>query len=358
MAVLMRYLLLVTFATPSVRDLTPADLEAIAASPYHGVASALVGAYDVDPVPPASAFAASDDLVGQHLKDKHVWPWVFLNRIIGRATDTEGYAHSGAPSPEYFTNIKGMDLWDETGALSDWMAIWRLAVQLSDELNTPGVVVDLEAYNDYRAYDPVYLAKQSGKPVEEIIERLKEIGAEMAMVIKEERKGALIWTLFSGLDRPRYGPDNSTYYRSVGYLLLGMLDAARENDIAITIIDGGEVGLGYYNDSLERLQARIAARREQFAELQGEASGRFELGGTIAPWNDPSLLTGWAARVAGDDPPFKSVDDFAPLVDELLTNYAWVWIYAASAVGYDPYDPEVAAPYNRMLEQALAKTEH
>jgi len=357
MAVAMRYLLLLAFATPSVRDLTPAQLEAIAASPYHGVASALVGAYDVNPVPPASAFAAIDEFVGQRLEDKHIWPWVFFNRVIGRTADTEGYAHSGAPAAEYFTRIKGMDLWDETGALSDWMAIWRLAVQLSDELNAPGIVVDLEAYNDYRAYDPVYLAEQAGKPVEEVIERLKEIGAEMAAVIKEEREGALIWTLFSGLDRPRYGADNSTYYRSVGYLLLGMLDAAREDEIPITIVDGGEVGLGYYNDSLERLQAKIAARRVQFAELEREASGMFGLGGTIAPWHDPSLLTGWAARVAGEDPPFKSVDDFAPLVDELLANYAWVWIYAASAVGYDPYDPEVAAPYNRMLAAALARAE-
>ena len=51
------------------------------------------------------------------------------------------------------------------------------------------------------------------------------------------------------------------------------------------------------------------------------------------------------------------MDDFAPLVDELLANYAWVWIYAASAVGYDPYDPEVAKPYNRMLAAALARAE-
>lgn len=353
MAQAMAYLLLVTFSTPGLRDLQAPHLEVIAESPYHGMASPLLSAYDVDPVPEPAAFLAVDDFVGQHLPDKHVWPWVFFNRVIGHAPGTEGHAHAGAPAHEYFTRIKGMDLWDEAGALSDWMAIWRLALQVADELGAPGIVLDLEAYNDYRAYDPVYLAERSGKPVEEVIARLQEIGAQMATVIEEERDGALIWTLFSGLDRPRYGPENETYYRSVAYLLMGMMDAARENDLGLTIIGGGAVGIGYYNDSLERLQAKIAARAEQLAPLLAERGALFRLGGTIAPWHDPALLTGWAARVAGEDPPFNSIDDFAPMVEELLRSYDFVWIYAASAVGYNPYDLDIAAPYNDMLAGAL-----
>ena len=355
MAELLPYLLLVTFYTPPLTGLDATHLQAIAASPYQGVASPLTSAYEVAPVPTNGELAAVAGLVRQQLPDKHVWPWVFLNRIIGRAAHAEGHAHSGAPEHEYFTSIKGMDLWDETGALSDWLAIWRLALRLSDDLGAPGILVDLEAYNDYRAYDPVYLAERTGKPVEEVIARLKEIGADMAAAIEEEREGTVIWTLFSGLDRPRYGPGNSTYFRSVGYLLLGMLEAAQEKSLPLTIVSGGEVGLGYYNDSLERLQAKISARQEQFGELLEEMAGRLQLGGTIALWHDPSLLTGWAARVAGDDPPFRSVDDFAPLVDELLASYRWVWIYAASAVGYDPYDAQVAAPYNRVLQEALER---
>jgi hypothetical protein len=353
MAKAIAYLLLVTFSTPGLRDLQAPQLEAIAESPYHGVASPLLSAYDVDPVPEPAAFSAVDDFVGQHLPGKQVWPWVFLNRLIGQAPGTEGHAHAGAPPHEYFTSIKGMDLWDETGALSDWMAIWRLALQLSDDLEAPGIVVDLEAYNDYRAYDPVYLAERSGRPVEEVIARLKEIGVQMAEVIAEEREHCLVWTLFSGLDRPRYGPENETYYRSVAYLLMGMMDAAQENDLRLTVIDGGSVGIGYYNESLDRLQAKIAARAEQLAPLLAERGPLFRLGGTIAPWHDPALLTGWAARVAGDNPPFNSIHDFAPLVEELLRSYDFVWIYAASAVGYDPYDPDIAAPYNEMLARAL-----
>ncbi len=357
MPVILSYLLLVTFGTPSLRDLDAAHLQSIAHSPYHGVASSVVGAYDVEAVPAIEDYEAVDELVSEHAPGKHVWPWVFFNRAIGHPGATEGHAHAGAPAKEYFTSIKGIDLWDEAGALSDWMAIWRLSLQLADELNAPGIVVDLEAYNDYRAYDPVYVAQQAGKPVEEVITRLKEIGAEMAEVVEEEHAGALIWTLFSGLDRPRYGPENNTYYRTVAYLLLGMMDAEEESDIELTIVDGGQVGLGYYNDSLGMLRAKISACAEQFAPLLEERGDLLQLGGTIAPWHDPGLLKDWAARVAGEDPPFKSVDDFAPLIEELLRSYRCVWIYAASAVGYDPYDPAIAEPYNRVLAEALARTE-
>jgi hypothetical protein len=49
----------------------------------------------------------------------------------------------------------------------------------------------------------------------------------------------------------------------------------------------------------------------------------------------------------------RSIDDFKPLFKYLLNRYDYLWVYAASAAGYNPYDGEVTPPYNRILSEAL-----
>jgi hypothetical protein len=49
----------------------------------------------------------------------------------------------------------------------------------------------------------------------------------------------------------------------------------------------------------------------------------------------------------------QTIDDFQPLIEELLRSYVYVWIYAAKAAGYNPYDKTIAPAYNDVISKAL-----
>ena len=72
-----------------------------------------------------------------------------------------------------FNKIKGMDLWNETGALNDFFNIWKMSLKIAKELGSPGIFVDAEAYNNYKIYDIAYLSGLLGKSEIEVKQRLK-----------------------------------------------------------------------------------------------------------------------------------------------------------------------------------------
>src|SRR5579859_5594493 len=105
------YLLLVN--TAIARQLKPQDIAEFDKSPYDGLAIAFHYNYD-------TAVAFDSDSMSSQLREwkkftrKDLWPWVYLNRMLGAA---EAATNERVNVP-YFQKIRGIDLEDKAGARS------------------------------------------------------------------------------------------------------------------------------------------------------------------------------------------------------------------------------------------------
>lgn len=348
------YLLLVTFAGPHWQQLDDIAIERINSLPYDGVAIAIMSAYSTDAVPSAIELEPVIERVREGAK-KHVWPWIFVNRIIGQSETA--WAHASARRRAYFQRIRVIDIFDEAGALSDFYALWRLGLQLAKEGGAPGIVVDWEAYNDYRSSSPLHIATKLNISVDSVIEQLRTIGAQLADITASVYPSAKIWCLFTGLSAPnRYtiGAGRGCFM-TASYIVLGMLERARARDLKFSIISGGEMSLGYYSRSLSELRRKISIRRRVMKGLLQKYNRWLALGGTIAPFSNPDKLTDWLRRAVGSHPPYRSLEDFEPLFAELFRSYDYVWVYAAGAANYRPFDERVARDFHPTLRRIFMK---
>jgi len=352
------YLNLITFYTGHLKDATPEKFAVINDTPYAGVAVALVGGYDAGPVPEYASYADQMAMLKQTCR-YHIWPWVFSNRIVGRSDEGATHQSVKGPGPEYFRKIKCLDLDDEAGALSDMLKTWRHAVRMAKELGSPGIVIDLEAYNNYRTYGVQYVARERGETMGQVARAAEAIGEALGKIVQEEYPECIVWSLFSHL-KP-VGLAASDYEGSIypvpGHMTLGFLRYCKENQVPAKYLCGGEVEVGYYNANVEALKKRIRARDAARAEILGRFPKHFFLAGTISPYHDYKILTDWIQRSAGDDPELKTIEDFGPMFETLFDAYDWVWIYASSAGKTQPYAPKNAQAYGKVLEAALAASE-
>ena len=356
LSVTLPYLLLVTFYTAELGDFGTDKLNAIVSSPYNGVAVPLISAYDTGKHT-AEDFAPSVKRLKEGAR-KDVWPWVFFNRFIG---SKEG-ARSLSPDSgnAYFRAIKGMDIYNKAGALGDFYGIWKTALEIAKETGSPGIVVDPEAYNNYETYKVSYISEETGIPENEVKKRLAEIGRELARIADETYPDATLWFLFTGLGTPlrTLNPLADKEYRSVTYIVEGMLEYAKEKGSEFKLISGGMLSLGYCSESLGDLKVKILSRRERF-EKHLSSFPNLRLGGTIAPWNDVRLKKGDYFTIGEcRKSKLKDLEDFDPLVKYLLESYEYVWIYAASGAGYNPYDREITLPYNNSISEAVNITKN
>lgn len=86
---------------------------------YSGFTFQPVGAFDTF-LPKYDDFIDKVELIkNKAKKGKNIWPWVFFNRIVGCANQS--------CQKEYFQKIKGIDIYDESGALSDFFEIFKLS---------------------------------------------------------------------------------------------------------------------------------------------------------------------------------------------------------------------------------------
>jgi hypothetical protein len=287
------------------------------------------------------------------MTNKDIWPWVFFNKFVGFS---EG-AKSNSPYSNsiHFRRIRGLDIPNETGAFQDFANLFRIALRLAKENNWPGVLVDPEAYNDYRNYSVQFVAKQQKRSIEDVTAELKNAGAYLLSIAEKEYPEATLWFLFTRLsqnEKITNGKTNKKDFSSVSYILIGMLEKAKEVKSSVKIICGAESFLGYCNTSLNHLQKKIATRGRKYAEALS-VYPNLVLGGTIAPWGDVHKKTRWMQKGVCEASELKKIEDFKPLFEQLLTSYNYVWIYAASAAGYFPYDPEISIPFNRVLTKAI-----
>jgi len=347
------YLSLITFYTPPLTDITADRLALLNDSAYAGVAIPVFKGYEAGPIPEYASFAAPMKLVRDKLKIDP-WPWIFGNRLVGLPEDA--VSHAGAPTSdrEYFQAIKAMALGKDDVARADYLKQFRIAVRMAKEWKSPGIVLDLEAYNNYHAYDVAYVAQNRGETVAQVIHECESIGADMAKICEQEYPQCIVWSLFSHMMNPRRlaGYDGLVYY-TPSHIILGFLEYCKQHKLPTRYLCGGEDSPGYYNKNVAALQQEMARRYAIMSPIMARYPDHYFMAGTISPYHDYKILTDWIKRAAGDAPEIKTIQDFEPMFRTLFEGYDWVWIYAASAARTEPYKPENNRLYGDVLRQAL-----
>lgn len=347
------YLLLVTFTTGPMQQLDLNKLQQINGFPYKGVAAPLGKPHDTGKLAERD-FERTVQLIRQHAH-KDIWPWVFMKRFIGTPKE------SNKPLPEqakveYFTKIKGMDLFNQTGALEDFFNLWKIALTVAKKTGAPGVVLDHEAYANPQAYNLDYVARELGKPKEELKSRLKEIGSRLLDLADETYPDAVIWCLATGLGTPtrKLNPIAAPEPRTVTYIMMGLLERAKQKASRVTVVSGGEMSLFYCYESLADLRESIEKRNEKFASALASYPN-LRLGGCISPWYQADLRQGWMLKGKCGRSTLKTMEDFKPLIEHLMRSYQYAWIYAAGMAPYSPYDPKNAPHYHGAIGEVIKK---
>lgn len=341
------YLLLVSFFTPSIRDIDAEKVKSITESPYNGFAVPLVrnvdsGNYDLN-------LYIQDAQRVSTLTKKHIWPWIFFNRFIG--SERDGHIDNGN---KYFFDINGMDIYNTHGDLHEFYHLYEIALNISKAMGSPGIVVDPETYNNYKSLQVSYLVNKLHRSDEEIIARLREVGAKLADITHNVYPDATLWFLFTGLDRKQrsFNPFVKSQESTITLIIRGLLERARQKEMRIKVVSGGEQSLGYCFKSVDDVRETISRRRKDFASIQREYK-ILALGGTVAPWHDISLKRGYFKKNKCADSKFNELTDFDPVVEELFNSYEYVWIYAAISLGYNPYDKNVSERYAAMIKRVF-----
>ncbi len=336
---LLPYLLLVSFSAGPMNGFGLSKLEAVNRTPYDGVAIRLTGQYD-------TARHSMEDFDGpvklfRRRSRKQVWPWLFFNRFLGsRAGDKNHSPLSGAPA---FRRIKGMDIYNEDGALGDFFERMGMALSIARSLGSPGIVIDPEFYNDYEFEDIRVLAGRIGRPEAEVERGLEAIGARMCDIANQKYPGCTIWFLATGLTRTRRVPTGGRQYmRSFTYIVQGLLERAKSTRSGIILVSGGEITVGYCPQNIQDLREHIRRRQMDYAPLL-KAYPNLRLGGTAAPWMSRREKTGWMRLRKCGTSKIAGIEDFEPLVKELMASYRYVWVYSAWAGGYDPFEDVASA---------------
>lgn len=343
------YLLLVN--TAMAKQMDAAKMAQFDRSPYDGLAVSFSGAYDTAPVP------SLDDMEAQVVAwkkstAKDIWPWVYLNRMIG-ANDAEGNPETKVP---YFERFPGLDLDGAAGAQKDFLQNWRNALRLARETAAPGIVCDLEFYNNYRAYDLSELARMTSKPQDEVIDQLKKVGARMADIAATEYPGTTLWFFFTGFTRPDYRIiDGRPYYLAATYVAEGLLEQIQRERLPLRVLSGGEVGLGYCHVSIEDLRQAVDKRATVFAPLLQRYDSTLELAGTMTLWSDRSAKKNWVAQGACGASAAASVEDLEPYLELLFRSYRYNWIYGSPNGGYLAFEPEIAPRFDAAIARAKAR---
>jgi len=265
-----------------------------------------------------------------------VWPWVFTNRIVG--------CPSGTSCPSGFQNIVGVDVQNKAGALQNFYDLWTAALVEAKNMGTPGIVLDVEPYNDSNTYNMSYVQQKTGMTSTQLDTTLRDIGHHLTDIVNQVYPNAVILSLSATL----MWQDN-TWSR----LQIGILEQAKSTSSKMQFVELGEDSLGYCFSDLNDLNSKISYRQNQYAPFLSQYP-HLKLGGTIAPWHNVALKTGWMTQGACGAAQMKTVSDFQPFFTKLLSVYDYVFIYAASAAGYDPFNSAIEPLYDTVLRASWA----
>ena len=343
------YLMLVN--TAIARQMDARKLAQFEHSPYDALAVSFSDAYDTSPMPSVAGMQAQ---LASWKKSttKTIWPWVYLNRMVG-ANRAEGNPLTNVP---YFERFEGLDLDGKSGAQKDFLENWKNALRLAKSAGVPGIVCDVEFYNNYQANDLSELALMTSMPRPKVLDALRQLGARMADAAAAEYPGATLWFLFTGFSRPEYRLiDGKPYYLASTYIVEGLLDEIVERRLRLHVLSGGEVGLGYCHVSVEQLQQAIDERAATFAPLLKLYAGILELAGTMTLWEDRTAKKNWVAQGDCGKSTADTVEDLIPYMETLFRAYRYNWIYASPNGNYLAFDSASAPRFDAAISRALAE---
>jgi hypothetical protein len=343
------YLMLVNTARSTQMDLL--KLAQFDRSPYDALAVSFEDAYGTAAaLPPALMQPQIADW--KRTTSKAIWPWVYLNRMIGTNAE-EGNPLTKAP---YFERFLGLDLDGTAGAQGDFLQIWQNALQLARTTGVPGIVCDLEFYNNYKAYDVAELARMRSEPRDQVLSQLRQLGAKMAQLAAREYPDATVWFLFTGFTRPDYRViDGKPYYLAATYIVEGLLDEIQRDRLPLHVLSGGEVGLGYCHTSVDDLRQAIEKRTVILAPVRQKYGAILELAGTMTLWSDRAAKKNWVANGACGSSPAAAVEDLIPYMEVLFRSYRHNWIYGSPNGGYFAFQPTSAPRFDAAIAQAQAR---
>ena len=322
------YLLLVSFAIQSPQLISEDIKTSIKASPFDGIAVPYVSAYHADVVD-VNEINDSFDHLSREL-DKEIWPWVFLNRIVGYDPDVKG---KFKPKKLKFSSLEGMEILPTQKTARDFLMQWENALLVAKKTASPGIVLDLEPYNNKQAYRISYLADKMNMSAENIREHLHSFGQSMAEIASKTYPTAKVHLLFSGLTSKKSFGILQWEKRSVSYIVEGMLDYNQAHKKSVSYISGGELTIGYCNLDLEHLRKKISAREKKFMKFKTKYAG-LELSAPVAPWLSIDTRSGWMTRGNCGKSGLKTITDIAPIFNEINNSYKYMWIYLAGHSGF------------------------
>jgi hypothetical protein len=317
-------------------------------SPYDGLGVSFWHAYDTSPV---FSVAAMDAQIASWKKatTKDIWPWVYLNRMVGANVEQKN-DYTNVP---YFQRFRGLDLADKQGAQKDFLANWGNSLRAAKDSGVPGIVCDLELYNDDKAYDPGELARMTAKSPQDVVELLRQLGARMADSAAAEYPGATLWFLFTGFNHISYRLiEGQSYYPSSTYIAEGLLDQIQQHQLPLRVLSGGEMGLGYCHSSVEDFRQDIQKRAVVLAPVLQKYRGILELAGTMTVWSDRSAKRGWVAQGGCGASSAATIEDLEPYMELLFRSYRYNWIYGSGNGGYFAFQPDSAPRFDAAISQA------
>jgi len=336
------YLLLVG---ADVSILTPDKVQQFSKSPYDGMAVSFLRDYATEPIPAVSDMERA--IQGwKKITTKDFWPWVYLNRMIG-PDPTKNNPRSDNP---YFRKIRGIDLDDQAGARKDFLTCWQSALHVAKDTHAPGIVVDLEFYNNYPEYNVIELAQQTGKKPEEAIDSLHKLGERMGEIANAEYPDALLWFFFTDLHAPNWKVvAGKSYYPAPGYIMLGLLDQIKNSHSKIKVVEGGGEGLGYCHISTDQMKTKIARRDQALAPILKRYDGILVMGAPLTLWSDSTKKSDWMTQGDCGNATAQNVESQAPYLALLFKTYPYIWIYASDKGGYNPFHPRIAPRFDAVL---------
>lgn len=347
------YLLLVSYQTPKFADLGEVEIDALDKSPYDGNAVRLNEPVDLE-VPSLAAFNERIDFINNNA-EKRFWPWVFVNRIVVPAK-----ADADKRTAEYYRKVNTIELNEIGVPLEDFLGTFRVALKIAKETNSPGIVLDLEFFNNYDCYSISYVSTRKKIPPADVIAMLTGIGGRLSAIMAEEYQDAVVWFLTTGLSVPDFeaASGGQFYYIAPAYIVLGMVEGAKKRGLWAKFVDGDKTSIGLHSKDLMDLETKINRREKAVAKVMGKYNDILLPGAVVAPWHDLGLLKGWIKQGVGEKTFYNNISDFSSTFDCLLSSYPYVWIYASSDAGYNPYNPAVAQLYNNELAKTKMKFWH
>ncbi len=351
----MENLIFLGFGGEFYKDLGEEKINSLADSPFDSFATKMVGAYD-NPEVSSEGYSNVIKLINSQSDKtkKEFWPWLFFNSFV-ECNEDRKWAYR-----EWCSEIKGMDLWDEQGALSEFYDLLEVSLKTARQTGAGGIIIDPEPYSTTGLYNTTALARRMEMEGEtdKIKKRLEEIGSEMADRIDKEYPDSVILFLFTD---PNNYKKSYMWLRSTNIIAKGMLERAKEENYSFKVVDGGETNISYLHQSFEDLENRLKKQEEELMPFIEEYP-HFLLGGTKGLYLKADELMkdkSWDNWYQENGTQIETIEDHVPLLELLFKTREYVWLYGSARSHdnddkiFNEWDREVAEPFDRVISQAL-----